>query len=421
MLDFVQVVSDHMGRSVGLDDDARHWVGVAVRESVINAIKHGNRNDVVQARLRRFRDRPGRRRPELTIRVRDEGDGFDPERTRRSAGAGKPAQGQRPRHLSDSQLHGPRAAAARARGRHGNPDDQARVSPPTDRRFRQPELPRDPLLLATAIEAVVRAGAMQMERFGGSFRVDKKGTIDLVTEVDVAVERMFRELVAERFPDHQVLAEEIGGDAAVPPGPCWVFDPIDGTTNFTHGLPIFCSSLALEIDGVAEVAAVYDPNAARAVHGRARRRRLSERSSAARVDDRGARRRDAGHRVPLRRAFADRGNRRSVRAVRRPGARRPAARIGGDRSLLRRRGAHGRLLGKRPQALGHRRRRADRGRGGRPRHEHGRQRRSPRAAGTCSPPTACCTTPCSRSSTISEATSSSAPSVCHHVRPEGRH
>src|SRR5215831_17354810 len=45
MLDCVQVVSDYLGRSVGLDDDDRHWVGVAVRESVINAIKHGNRND----------------------------------------------------------------------------------------------------------------------------------------------------------------------------------------------------------------------------------------------------------------------------------------------------------------------------------------------------------------------------------------
>ena len=90
-------------------------------------------------------------------------------------------------------------------------------------------------------------------------RVDKKGTIDLVTDVDLAVERMFRDLVAARFPDHRVLAEEFGGDAAAPKGPCWVFDPIDGTTNFAHGLPIFCSSLALEIDGAAEVAAVYDP------------------------------------------------------------------------------------------------------------------------------------------------------------------
>ena len=118
----------------------------------------------------------------------------------------------------------------------------------------------DPLLLTTAIEAVVRAGDVMMSRFGRDVRVDKKGTIDLVTEVDVAIERMFRDTIAERFPDHAVLGEEMGGSAAAPAGPCWVFDPIDGTTNFAHGLPIFCASLALEIDGEAAVAAVYDPN-----------------------------------------------------------------------------------------------------------------------------------------------------------------
>jgi myo-inositol-1(or 4)-monophosphatase len=120
-------------------------------------------------------------------------------------------------------------------------------------------VPQPPLFLSTAIEAVVRAGDLQMAQFGGDFQIDKKGTIDLVTEVDVAVERMFRAMIAERFPDHQILAEELGGAATAPAGPCWVFDPIDGTTNFAHGLPIFCSSLALEIDGVAEVAAIYDP------------------------------------------------------------------------------------------------------------------------------------------------------------------
>src|SRR5258705_11529921 len=99
-----------------------------------------------------------------------------------------------------------------------------------------------------------------MAHFGRTFQIDKKGTIDLVTEVDVAVERMFRALIAERFPDHPILAGEMGGAVAVPAGRCWVFDPIDGTTNFAHGLPIFCASLALEIDGVPEVAAVYDPN-----------------------------------------------------------------------------------------------------------------------------------------------------------------
>jgi myo-inositol-1(or 4)-monophosphatase len=116
------------------------------------------------------------------------------------------------------------------------------------------------LWLTTAVEVVVRAGDMMMERAGGSVRIDKKGAIDLVTEVDVAIERMFRRLIAERFPDHDILAEEFGGNRGLSDGPCWVFDPIDGTTNFAHGLPIFCSSVALEVGGVSHVAAVYDPN-----------------------------------------------------------------------------------------------------------------------------------------------------------------
>jgi myo-inositol-1(or 4)-monophosphatase len=117
----------------------------------------------------------------------------------------------------------------------------------------------DPLYLSTAIEAVVRAGAIQLAHFGRDIRVTKKGNIDLVTDVDVAVEQMFRRLIAERLPDHHVLGEELGGSAAIPSGPCWVFDPIDGTTNYAHGLPIFCASLALEIGGTEEVAAIYDP------------------------------------------------------------------------------------------------------------------------------------------------------------------
>ena len=100
-----------------------------------------------------------------------------------------------------------------------------------------------------------------MAHFGGAFQVDKKGAIDLVTNIDIEIERAFRAMIAERFPDHLVLGEEFenaGGDR-VPPY-CWVFDPIDGTTNYAHGLPIFCSSLALEIDGDAVVGAIYDPS-----------------------------------------------------------------------------------------------------------------------------------------------------------------
>ena len=79
MLDFVQVVSDHMGRGVGLDDDAVHWVGVAIRESVINAIKHGNRNDATKRVFVEFETTSPPDPPGLLIRVRDQGEGFDPE------------------------------------------------------------------------------------------------------------------------------------------------------------------------------------------------------------------------------------------------------------------------------------------------------------------------------------------------------
>jgi myo-inositol-1(or 4)-monophosphatase len=120
----------------------------------------------------------------------------------------------------------------------------------------------DPQLLASAIEVVLRAGEMQMASFGQQLQIGKKGTIDLVTQVDLAVETMFREFVRERFPTHRVLAEEFqdepGGDGSESEC-CWIFDPIDGTTNYAHGLPIFCASLALEIAGELVVAAVYDP------------------------------------------------------------------------------------------------------------------------------------------------------------------
>ena len=117
----------------------------------------------------------------------------------------------------------------------------------------------DPRFLATAIEAVVRAGELQRRRFGSQIGIRKKGDIDLVTEVDLEVERMFRALIAERFPDHIVLAEEMGETGAGSPYR-WVFDPLDGTTNYAHGIPIFCSTAALEIDGVPAVGAVFDPN-----------------------------------------------------------------------------------------------------------------------------------------------------------------
>ena len=79
MLDFVQVVSDHLARGVGLDEDSLHWVSVAIRESVINAIKHGNRSDTNKHVFVEFETATKAEVPELAIRVRDQGEGFDPD------------------------------------------------------------------------------------------------------------------------------------------------------------------------------------------------------------------------------------------------------------------------------------------------------------------------------------------------------
>ena len=78
MIDLVQAVSDHIGRIAGLDDEAVHWTSVAVRECVINAIKHGNRNDDRKRVHLEFTTLDGDAGPGIAIRVRDEGRGFDP-------------------------------------------------------------------------------------------------------------------------------------------------------------------------------------------------------------------------------------------------------------------------------------------------------------------------------------------------------
>jgi len=79
MLDFVQAVSDHVGKSAGLDEDELHWVSVAVRESVVNAIKHGNKNDPNKKVIVEFSPVPATAGDELVIRIEDQGEGFIPE------------------------------------------------------------------------------------------------------------------------------------------------------------------------------------------------------------------------------------------------------------------------------------------------------------------------------------------------------
>ena len=79
MVDFVQVVSDRMCRMTGIDDDESHWVSVAVRESVVNAIKHGNKNDPNKQVIVEFSLGSSEQADELVIRIEDQGEGFVPE------------------------------------------------------------------------------------------------------------------------------------------------------------------------------------------------------------------------------------------------------------------------------------------------------------------------------------------------------
>jgi serine/threonine-protein kinase RsbW len=79
LLDLVQLLSDRLSALAGLDDDTTHWVSVAVRESVINAIKHGNRGDIGKHVTVEFVLRPRPRPEEFEVRVLDEGAGFDPQ------------------------------------------------------------------------------------------------------------------------------------------------------------------------------------------------------------------------------------------------------------------------------------------------------------------------------------------------------
>lgn len=122
-------------------------------------------------------------------------------------------------------------------------------------------MPLDPVYLATAIEAALAAGRIHRQFFRKNPEVRKKGPIDLVTAADIAAEREFRALIAARFPDHSVLGEEQGsGVPRTSATHCrWIVDPLDGTTNFAHGLALFCVSIALEVNGTIELGVVYDP------------------------------------------------------------------------------------------------------------------------------------------------------------------
>ena len=115
-------------------------------------------------------------------------------------------------------------------------------------------------MLNFAINTARDAGQILLEKFGRKINITMKGDINLVTEADLASEKLIIERVKSYYPKHSILAEEAGN--AVVMGDSvwkWIIDPLDGTTNFAHGYPCFCVTLALEHNGEIVIGVTFDP------------------------------------------------------------------------------------------------------------------------------------------------------------------
>jgi myo-inositol-1(or 4)-monophosphatase len=110
-----------------------------------------------------------------------------------------------------------------------------------------------------AMSAIAReAGALLMHYFHQHLKIEYKGDADLVTAADRAAEVLIRDRIRQQWPTHDVLGEEQGlSDQGSDYR--WYVDPLDGTTNFAHGYPVFCVSMGLEQKGRRIAAVIYDP------------------------------------------------------------------------------------------------------------------------------------------------------------------
>ena len=112
--------------------------------------------------------------------------------------------------------------------------------------------------VGTAVEAAKLGGEILKQSYGRDKKIEYKGEVDLVTEVDKQSEKVIVDFLTSRFPQHSILAEE-GTDIFRPSEFRWLIDPLDGTTNYAHNYPIFCVSVALEKNGEVIAGAVYQP------------------------------------------------------------------------------------------------------------------------------------------------------------------
>ncbi len=117
-------------------------------------------------------------------------------------------------------------------------------------------------MLNIAIEAALEAGKFLKANVGKIKHIERKTgqETNLVTEIDRQSEALIIKKIKEHFPGHAILGEESGADSNASDYK-WIIDPLDGTTNYTHGLPIFCVTIGVEYRGEIIVGAIYDPNA----------------------------------------------------------------------------------------------------------------------------------------------------------------
>ena len=109
------------------------------------------------------------------------------------------------------------------------------------------------------IDAARAAGELLRSRIDSIREVRHKGVVDLVTDVDVASEQLVSRAILEAFPTHTILGEEGGTSGGGDSRFRWIVDPIDGTTNYAHGFPLFCVSIGLEVDGRLTLGVAYVP------------------------------------------------------------------------------------------------------------------------------------------------------------------
>jgi myo-inositol-1(or 4)-monophosphatase len=123
----------------------------------------------------------------------------------------------------------------------------------------------DSVQLRRWLDAGCEAGRLAGQvllKWRSRFQIREKGQYDLVTDADIESQRVIHEHLVSRFPTHQILGEE-GGPEEKDPGPnappTWIVDPVDGTSNYAHDFPFYCTSIGLQVAGELVVGVIYDP------------------------------------------------------------------------------------------------------------------------------------------------------------------